>query len=65
MVSLEILEKLFDAISSEPITFNKLCRKTKLHPNTVRKYLKIIEAIQNQKKLMISRREFRVIISTS
>jgi len=43
MVQQKILEKLFDTISHEPITFNKLCRAAKIHPMTVRTYLKINE----------------------
>jgi hypothetical protein len=65
MVAINILEKLFFAISKEPITFNKLCRASKLHPRTVREYLKIIEYIQGQKKISIRRESFRVVIRDS
>lgn len=62
MVSVDILERLFHAISREPITFNKLCRSSKIHPHTVREYLKIIEWIQSQDKITVERKDFRVII---
>lgn len=62
MVCLDILERLFRAISREPITFKKLCRSSKIHPKTVRSYLKIIEFVQSQEKIKIEREQFRVII---
>lgn len=62
MVQQKILEKLFDTISHEPITFNKLCRASKIHPMTVRAYLKMIIWVQKQEKVEIERRDFRVII---
>jgi hypothetical protein len=63
MASIERLERLFFAISKEPVTFNELCRRAKIHPKTVRKYLKIIEYIQKQNQIFIERKEFRVVIS--
>ena len=65
MVSLEILERLFHAIEPGPITFNKLCRATKLHPKTVRNYLKIAEWIQAQGKIIMERQNFKVVIRKS
>ena len=62
MVATEILEKLFFAISKGPITFNKLCRSARVHPKTVREYMKVIKYIQSQKKIMIEREGFRVVI---
>jgi len=57
-----ILERLFFAISKGPITFNKLCRASKVHPRTVREYLKFIEYIQAQEKISIKREGFKVVI---
>ena len=43
MASIERLERLFSAIAKGPVTFNELCRRSKIHPRTVRNYIKIIE----------------------
>ena len=63
MVAINNLEKLFAAISKGPITFNKLCRASRLHPRTVRRYLKVVEYIQKQEKVKIEREGFKVVIS--
>ena len=60
MLAKDIFEQLFHTISREPITFNKLCRASKLHHGTVKKYLHLIEYIQSQEKISIERKDFRV-----
>ena len=62
MVQLEIAEKIMAALSNEPVTFNKLCRASKLHPRTVRKYLEFIQEMQAREKIEIERKGFRVLI---
>ena len=62
MVQLEIAERIMAALSNEPVTFNKLCRASKLHPRTVRKYLEFIQEMQAREKIEIERRGFRVFI---
>ncbi len=62
MVQLEIAEKIMAALSDEPVTFNKLCRASKLHPRTVKKYLEFIQEMQAREKIEIERRGFRVFI---
>ncbi|MFA5105338.1 MAG: hypothetical protein WC506_00060 [Candidatus Micrarchaeia archaeon] len=62
MVAINNLEKLFSALSKGPITFNKLCRASRLHPRTVRRYLKVVEYIQMQEKVTIEREGFKVVI---
>jgi DNA-binding IclR family transcriptional regulator len=62
MVQLEIAEKIMAALSNEPVTFNKLCRASKLHPRTVRKYLELIQSIQSNGKIEIERDGFRLVI---
>lgn len=44
---------------------NKLCRTTKLHPKTVRNYLKIAEWIQAQGKIIMERQNFKDEIGAS
>jgi len=62
MVQLEIAEKIMAALSNEPVTFNKLCRASKLHPRTVKKYLELIQSIQSNGKIEIERNGFRLVI---
>jgi len=62
MVQLEIAEKIMAALSNEPVTFNKLCRASKLHPRTVKKYLEFIMEVQSKEKIEIEREGFRVLI---
>jgi len=62
MVQLEIAERIMAALSNEPVTFNKLCRASKLHPRTVRKYLEFIQEMQAREKIEIERKGFRVFI---
>ena len=65
MVQLEIAERIMAALSNEPVTFNKLCRASKLHPRTVRKYLEFIQEMQAREKIEIERKGFRVLIRKS
>jgi len=58
----EIVERLMDSISEEPITFNKICRSSKLHPRTVKRYLELIQIIQQQNKVTVERKGFRIYI---
>ena len=60
MPSTEIAERIFEALSDSPISFYRLCRKTKLHPKTVKRYLAFIEDIQTKGKVEIEREGFRV-----
>lgn len=62
MASIANLEKLYFAISKGPITFNKLCRASKLHPRTVRSSLRLIEYIQEKEKIVMQREGFKVVI---
>lgn len=62
MVAINNLEKLFAAISKGPITFNKLCRASKLHPRTVRNYVKLIEYMQGKEKIVVQREGFKVVM---
>lgn len=62
MVSMDVLERLFHVISHEPITFNKLSRAAKMNKGTVRTYLKLIEYVQSQPKIVIERKDFLVMI---
>ena len=65
MASIERLERLFFAISKGPVTFNELCRRAKIHPKTVRAYVKLIEFVQGKEKITVVRDGFRVIIKPS
>ena len=65
MIAKKVLEALFHTISREPITFNKLCKASKLHHSTVRKYLDLIEYIQSQPKVVMERKEFHIEIRKS
>ncbi|MEW6584200.1 MAG: hypothetical protein AB1442_01165 [Nitrospirota bacterium] len=60
MPSTEIAERIFEALSDSPISFYRLCRKTKLHPKTVKRYLAFIGDIQAKGKIEIERDGFRV-----
>ena len=62
MASIERLERLYFAISKGPVTFNELCRRAKIHPKTVRAYVRTIEFIQSQKKIIVERVGFKVVI---
>ena len=62
MVQQEIAERIMAALSNEPVTFNKLCRASKLHPRTVKKYLEFIQEMQAREKIEIERKGFRVLI---
>ncbi len=62
MATINNLEKLYFALSKGPITFNKLCRASKLHPRTVRSSLRLIEYIQDKEKIVMLREGFKVVI---
>ena len=65
MASIDRLERLFFAISKGPVTFNELCRRAKIHPKTVRTYIKLIEFVQGKEKISVSRNGFRVVIRST
>ncbi|MFA5108518.1 MAG: hypothetical protein WC492_03235 [Candidatus Micrarchaeia archaeon] len=62
MTQLTIAEKLFTRLGEEPVSFNKLCRSSHLHPKTVKKYLEIIDFIQHQSEVKSERVGFRILI---
>ena len=62
MVAIEILERLYFAISKGPVTFNELCRRSRIHPKTVRSYIKVIEHIQSQRRIAARRVGFKVVV---
>ena len=62
MTKKEIAEKLFERLSPEPVTFNKLCRSTHLHPKTVKKYIEFSQYVQKEKKVDVVREGFRLLI---
>ena len=62
MAKMEITEKIFDALSDSPISFYRLCRRTKLHQKTVKRYLALIQYVQSKEKIEIEREGFRVLI---
>jgi len=57
-----IVDKIYEALSDSPITLYKLCRRTKLHPNTVKRYVKLIQNIRTKEDIELERKEFRVMI---
>ena len=63
MVKNEIAEKIFEAISDKPISFYRLCRRTKMHARTVKKYLDLIQNVQSKEKVGIEQRGFRLFIT--
>ncbi len=62
MVQTEIAERIFNALTDEPMTFNKMCRKAKIHPRTARTYLGFIRAVQAKEKIEMELNGFRVVI---
>ena len=65
MTSIERLERLYFAISKGPVTFNELCRRSKIHPRTARAYIKLIEFVQGKEKISVARDGFRVVIKAT
>ena len=65
MASIERLERLFFAISKGPVTFNELCRRAKIHPKTVRAYIKLIEFMQAKEKIAVERVGFKVVVKNA
>ena len=57
----EIVEKIFTFMSSEPVTVHQIVCKTRLHNKTVRKYLDLIEEIQESPKIKKEIRGSRVV----
>ncbi|MBS3068734.1 hypothetical protein J4441_00015 [Candidatus Micrarchaeota archaeon] len=62
MAQAEITDKIFEALSEAPVSFYKLCRRTKLHSKTVRRYLELIKDIQAKEKITTEQSGFRVLI---
>lgn len=57
-----IVDKIYEALADSPITLYKLCRRTKLHPNTVKRYVKLIQNIRTKEDIELERKDFRVMI---
>ncbi|MFA6328366.1 MAG: hypothetical protein WCY41_02895 [Candidatus Micrarchaeia archaeon] len=62
MTKAAIAEKILEAISESPISFYGLCRRTKLHPKTVKSYLVLIKQVQACEKVSTEQQGFRVMI---
>lgn len=56
-----IVDKLLNYLSAEPKSTHQIVCATKLHNQTVKKYLEIIENIQNAPKLKKEVRGIRVV----
>ena len=59
----KIIDLIFEAIADNSVTLYRICRRTKLHPNTVKRYIGIITSVQKRERLQIERKEFRVLIT--
>ena len=55
-----IVDKLLNYLSTEPASTHQIVCATKLHNQTVKKYLQMIEEIQNSPKLKKEIRGLRV-----
>ncbi len=55
-----IVDKLLNYLSKEPASTHQIVCATKLHNQTVKKYLRIIEDVQNSPKLKKEVRGIRV-----
>ena len=62
MTKAAITEKILESISEKPISFYGLCRRTKLHPKTVRSYLALIKQVQECERVSTEQQGFRVMI---
>jgi len=56
----EIAEKILSCLSSEPVTVHQIVCRTRLHNKTVKKYLELIERIQDAPKIKKEVRGIRV-----
>ncbi len=63
MAKLDIAERIFEVLSDKPISFHRLCRRTGLHPKTVKRYLELIQGVQSNEKVEVERKGFRVFIT--
>jgi len=55
-----IVEKIFHYISSNPVSTHQIVCATRLHNQTVKKYLQLIEQIQNAPKIKKEVRGVRI-----
>jgi len=62
MVRNEITDRIFGVLSDEPMTFNNMCRRAKVHPRTAKSYLSLIRAVQAKEKIEMELNGFRVMI---
>lgn len=59
----EIIERILESANGEPVSFMKLCKQTGFNYRTVKRYIELIEYLQNDKnKVEIVRDGFRVLI---
>ena len=59
----KIIDLIFEAVADNTVTLYRICRRTKLHPNTVKRYIGIITSVQGKERLQVERKEFRVLIT--
>ena len=59
----EIVEKILGCVNGKPISFMQLCRQSGYNYRTVRRYLQLIEFLQDdENKIKVTRDGFRVVI---
>ena len=51
MDPVNIVDKIFNFLSNKPVTVHQIVCGTRLHNKTVRKYLQLMEKIQNAPKI--------------
>jgi len=59
----DISDRIFGVLSDEPMTFNNMCRRAKLHPRTAKSYLSLIRAVQAKEKIEMELNGFRIMIT--
>ncbi len=57
----EIVEKIFNYLSTKPASTHQIVCATRLHNQTVKKYLQLIEAVQSRPKLRKEIKGMRIV----
>lgn len=58
----EIADSILNVIGNEPISMLSIARRSRVHRDTVKKYLELIQLLQSSKKIKLEKVGYRVMV---
>ncbi|VVB65822.1 Uncharacterised protein [Candidatus Gugararchaeum adminiculabundum] len=60
----EIAENILHVIGDKPLSMLSIARRSRVHRDTVKKYLDLIQLLQSSKRIRVEKVGYRVLVKT-